>query len=82
MNILATISETMGRFVPANPTQFLAMRLAQRLGDEKACRHYAVLFEHYSEEFLLRIYNQCVQEGFANGQEFMARIHAATLQNL
>jgi len=78
MNILATVSEALGKFVPVTPTQFLAMRIACKLGDEKACRHYAVLFEHYSEDFLLRIYRQCVADGISTGAEFMSRTHAAT----
>src|SRR5689334_20785695 len=45
------------RFHPSTPTEFFALRLAQRLGDPAAARHYVELAERYSISKLLLAYH-------------------------
>ncbi len=43
-------------FTPETPTEYLALRLALRLGEPVAARHYADLADRHSEEQLLAAY--------------------------
>src|ERR1019366_9751226 len=45
-----------GQFQPSDQREYFALRLAQKLDDEAAARHYGELLEHYSEAQLLAAY--------------------------
>lgn len=79
-NILNTLAEQAAGFKPSNPTQYLALQVARRLSDLGAVRHYAVLFEHHSEDVLLRVYNRCSREKKLTGSDFMRIFRELTLQ--
>jgi hypothetical protein len=49
-----------GQFRPTTVQEFFGMRLANRLGDSPAARHYAELTEQYSEAQLLTAYRRAL----------------------
>ena len=79
-NILNTLAEQAATFVPSNPTQYLALQIARRLSDESALRHYLILFEHHSEDLLLRVYYKCTEQKSLTGPEFMRTLRELTTQ--
>ena len=79
-NILNTIAEQTTKFVPSNPTQFLALQIARRLSDEGALRHYLVLFEHHPEDLLVRVYHRCAKQQRLTGPEFMRSFRELTVE--
>jgi hypothetical protein len=63
MNILDQIerrssSAQYNQFQPSDQQEYFALRLAQKLDDAEAARHYAELLDHYSEAQLLTAYRQ------------------------
>jgi len=63
INILDQIARTNSRalrvqFLPGTPREFLALRLAARLHDHAAVRHYVALSERYSDSHLLAAYRR------------------------
>src|SRR5437868_13281640 len=65
--ILDRIAKSLhGKFRPASPDDYLALRLAARLGDPGAAAHYAVLISQYSQEKLVHAFHkatECRQSG-------------------
>ena len=51
------------RFEPCNQQEYFALRLAQKLDDAEAARHYAELLDHYSEAQLLTAYRRAKAAG-------------------
>jgi len=47
-----------GQFQPSDQREYFALRLAQKLDDAAAARHYAELLDHYSEDQLLVAYRR------------------------
>jgi hypothetical protein len=57
MSILDQIEQSRSRgFVPESPDEFLALRLAVRLGEPEAAQHYLMLVSQYPQEFILGSY--------------------------
>jgi hypothetical protein len=79
-NILNTVARQVGKFVPSNPTQYIAMQVAMRLSDEAALRHYLVLFEHHPEDLLLQVFRRCAAKKKLTGAEFMRTFRELTMQ--
>jgi hypothetical protein len=79
-NILNTVARHVGKFVPSNPTQYIAMQVAMRLSDETALRHYLVLFEHHPEDLLLQVFRRCAARQELTGAEFMRTFRELTMQ--
>src|SRR5664279_478495 len=52
-----------GQFQPSDQREYFALRLAQKLDDAAAARHYAELLEHYSEAQLLAAYRRAKAAG-------------------
>src|ERR1035441_2525316 len=52
-----------GQFQPSDQREYFALRLAQKLDDEAAARHYAELLGHYSEDQLLAVYRRAKPAG-------------------
>ena len=70
-NILDRVADSLGRFMPTKPTDYLALQIARRLGNLDAFRHYLILFEHYPEDLLVNIYRRCQKAGKLTGECFM-----------
>ncbi len=49
-----------GRFLPSSTREFLALRLAQHLGEASSAQHYSDLAEQYSEGQLLMAYRRAI----------------------
>ncbi|HEX3822675.1 MAG TPA: hypothetical protein VHW45_20255 [Candidatus Sulfotelmatobacter sp.] len=64
-NILDQVarSSASAQFRPATPSEFLAMRLAHRLNDQAAVRHYTELAERYGDGQLLTAYRRIRDSG-------------------
>lgn len=75
-NILEKVAQSSGRFTPTNTQEYLALQIARRLSDLGAVRHYAVLFEHHSENLLLDIYRRCENRDQLTGEEFMKNLRS------
>jgi hypothetical protein len=73
-SILARVADSLGRFTPSKPREYLALQIAKKLNDASAVRHYAVLFEHHPEERLIAIYRRCASEGRCTGEQFMSEL--------
>jgi hypothetical protein len=71
IRILDRVADSLGRFTPAKPRDYLALQMARRLGNLDAFRHYLILFEHYPEELLMNIYRHCQDAGRLTGECFM-----------
>src|ERR1017187_2027292 len=52
-----------GQFQPSDQREYFALRLAQKLDDAAAARHYGELLEHYSEAQLLAAYRRAKAAG-------------------
>src|ERR1017187_1240684 len=68
MNILDQVarsssSDRYGQFQPSDQREYFALRLAQRLDDAAAARHYGELVDHYSEAQLLVAYRRAKAAG-------------------
>lgn len=79
-NILSRIAKQSQRFTPTNPTEYLALQVARKLGDITAFRQYLVLFEHYPEDLLLTVFRQCSERGTLTGEQYMRTLRELTLQ--
>jgi len=77
-NILNAVAEYHGHFSPSKPSEYVALQIARKLGDESAFRHYLVLSEHYPENLILKAYHQCAREGRLTGEHFMATFRSLT----
>jgi hypothetical protein len=77
-DILNTVAEYYGRFIPSKPSEYLALQIARKLSDGTAFRHYLVLFERYPLELILRAYEQCAQDGRLTGDQFMLNFRTLT----
>ena len=67
-NILDQVARTnsaalRSQFLPETPSEFLALRLAARLHDHAAVRHYVALSERYGESRLLTAYRRVRENG-------------------
>lgn len=62
-NILERLANSRATFVPSNPLQFLALRMAARLQDLPNLSRYLVLFEHFPKEVLLQAYQEAQRAG-------------------
>ena len=62
------------RFTPTNPSEYLALQIARKLNDVASLRHYLVLFENSSEDFLLDVYRRCREAGMMSGEHFMSLV--------
>jgi len=80
-NILSTVAEQNGKFVPSKPSHYLAVQIAKRLSDVEAVRHYLVLFEHYPEHILIGAFHRCSAKGNLSGENFMRSLRELTHQN-
>jgi hypothetical protein len=63
-----------GHFRPSTVHEFLALRLAQRLGEDSIAQHYADLSEHYSEGQLLIAYRRALTGHFDIARRFHAEL--------
>src|SRR5262245_4687262 len=54
-------------FRPSNPSEFFALRLAQKLDDGAATRHYAELAESHSQSQLLVAFRRALAAGPMSG---------------
>ena len=52
-----------GQFQPSDQREYFALRLAQKLDDASAARHYGELVDHYSEAQLLVAYRRAKAAG-------------------
>jgi len=77
-NILNTVADYYGRFVPSKPSEYLALQIARKLNDQFAFRHYLALSERYAEEQILKAYQRCASEGRLSGEQFTATLKALT----
>jgi hypothetical protein len=77
-NILRRVADSLGRFTPSKPSEYLALQMAKKLGDQEVFRHYLVLFEHYTEDLLLNIYRRCQSAGNLTGAHFMKLLREQT----
>jgi hypothetical protein len=75
-SILDQVNSQLQRFQPSSQTEYLALQFARRLDDLPTLRHYLVLFEHHSEEVLLRVLRECNQT--LTGENFMRTLHHLT----
>ena len=73
-SILKKVADSLGRFTPAKPREYVALQIAKKLGDASAVRHCAVLFEHHPEERLIAIYRRCAGAGRLTGEQFMSEL--------
>lgn len=80
-NILNRVVRQDSHFIPSNPREYLALQVARKLGDVVAFRQYLVLFEHYPEELLLRVFKQCVEKANLSGEHYMRTFRELTLQS-
>ena len=72
--ILSRVADSLGRFTPSKPREYLALQIARKLNDASAVRHYAVLFEHHPQERLVTIYRRCASAGRLSGEQFMSEL--------
>lgn len=56
MTILEQVAASYGRFTPKSSDDYFALRVAQKLGDEKAASHYASLVSQNGKDALLVAY--------------------------
>jgi hypothetical protein len=63
-------------FRPSTATELFALRLAQKLGDAPAVRHYASLAESYAEFQMLCAYRRTLRQGHngTRGRQFLAEL--------
>lgn len=73
-SILTRVADSLGRFTPSKPREYLALQIARKLNDASAVRHYVILFEHHPEEFLVAVYRRCASEGRLTGEQFMSEL--------
>jgi hypothetical protein len=73
-SILTRVADSLGRFTPSKPREYLALQIARKLNDASAVRHYAILFEHHPEELLLGAYHRCASERRLTGEQFMREL--------
>jgi hypothetical protein len=78
-NILSRIAEQATHFVPTNPTEYLALQVARKLGDGVSFRQYLVLFEHYPEDLLLTIFRRCSESETLTGEHYIRTFRELTL---
>lgn len=74
IKILDRVADSLGRFMPTKPRDYLALQMARKLGGLAAFRHYVILFEHYPEDLLLHIYRRCQEAGRLTGECFMEQL--------
>jgi hypothetical protein len=67
------LREQFGSFQPKTTEDFFALRLATRLNDSGATRHYAQLADQYSESQLLLAYHRAIASG--GNMSFARRFH-------
>src|ERR1700722_3708157 len=68
-NILNRIASSLhSRFHPTSPDEYFALRLATRLGEPAAARHYSLLVSEYTPERLLCTYRHARFAGERNGE--------------
>lgn len=80
-DILSRVVQQASHFIPTNPTEYLALQVARKLDDILAFRQYLVLFEHYPEELLLKVFTKCVEDATLNGENYMRIFRQLTLQS-
>ena len=80
-DILSRIANQAAHFIPADPTEYLALQIARKLGDLGAFRQYLVLFEHYSEDLLLRAFRRCSESETLTGEHYMRAFRQLTFQS-
>lgn len=78
-NILDRLASSAAQFLPSNPLQFLALRMAARLQDLPNLSRYLVLFEHFPKELLLQAYHEA-QRASSLGEGFFAAFRKLTSQ--
>lgn len=76
--VLERVAAYAGHFAPSTPTEYLALQVARKLGDQAMFRHYLVLFEHYPAELLLDIYRRCGRDDARTGEHFMRLLREVT----
>jgi hypothetical protein len=77
-NILERVAAHGRHFTPSKPSEYLALQVARKLGEQIAFRHYLVLFEHYAEKLLLDIYRRCANEGNLTSDRFLEILQEVT----
>jgi len=73
-SILTRVADSLGRFTPSKPREYLALQIARKLNDTSAVGHYAILLEHHPEERLIAIFRRCASEGRLTGEQFMSEL--------
>src|ERR1035438_6757573 len=87
-NILDQVARTnsaalRSQFFPETPSEFLALRLAARLHDHAAVRHYVALSERYGDSRLLTAYRR-VRENTSHtdlGRAFLGEVERLAQRN-
>jgi hypothetical protein len=81
INILDQVAQTnssalRSQFLPETPSEFLAFRLAARLHDQAAVRHYVALAQRYGDSHLLTAYRRIRENGSHTdlGRAFLGEI--------
>lgn len=76
-NILERLASSAASFLPSNPLQFLALRMAAHLQDLPNLNRYLVLFEHFPKGLLLQAYQHAQRAG-SLGEGFFATFRKLT----
>jgi len=80
-NILSRVARHAGHFTPGSPQEYLALQVARKLGDIPTFRQYLVLFEHYPEDLLLKVFRRCLESETLTGEHYMGAFRELTMQN-
>lgn len=80
-DILNRVANQAAHFIPSNPTEYLALQVARKLGDITAFRQYLVLFEHYPGDLLLKVFRRCSDSETLTGEHYMHTFRELTLQS-
>jgi hypothetical protein len=88
-NILDQVARThssalRSQFLPETPSEFLALRLAARLNDHAAVRHYVALSERYGDRHLLTAYRRVRESGchIDPGRAFLREMERLVQRNM
>lgn len=60
-SILDQVAKTASWFRPTTDQEFVALRLAQRLGEPQAAPHYVQLLSQHAEDRIVQAYQRALQ---------------------
>jgi chromosomal replication initiation ATPase DnaA len=79
-DILNTMATQVNACIPNTPMEYLAIQMARRLNDLEHVRNYLVLFEHYPEELLIKIFRTALEQENPSGETFLSILRELTMQ--